>query len=284
MNKIGHWILILFGCLSSLAADVNHVVIYYSGQSEVGLIDSMNSGTIYLTRYSDSKSMEISLSNVYMAYDDQNRLFYVSPSFRDRIDQIEEYSGEVITLEGEHLPFQSFYWNRNFIKPEVFLTTAHDSVYSVALFDISKVELDFSTLNESVAKGFHRSAGLFLGLTAFETLGGWRQSLHHQKLISTAAAKNLGTNAWDNGQKLLPRADIAGIKTTGVRYHSMIISFTLFTAGQMAWDIWRGNRIHYFFPKTVDERFPRSMFHFSFKRWYKKQIAKAKTKLPDLPF
>ncbi len=272
MNKIRSLILILVGGMASLTADVNHVVVYYDGHTEVGLIDSMNAKTLFMTRKYTGQAVSILLKDVYFAYNDFDRLFYVSPSFGDRIDQIEQYSGVVVTLDGERFPFKKFYYNRNFIAPRVYLTTPTDSLFSLSLFSVHHVELDFSTLSLSVAKGFHRSAGLFLGLTAWEILGGWRQSLKHTKLISMTSVNSLASNSWKYGQKLLPRADPAGIHQTGVRFESMILSFSLFTVGQMAWDIWRGNRNHYFFPLDRQERFPRSMYQFSVRRWFRQEL------------
>ncbi|NOZ74372.1 MAG: hypothetical protein GXO90_03205 [FCB group bacterium] len=267
MNKIGQIILLFVLGTTCLLADVNHVVIFFDGHSEVGLIDSMDLKSIYLTRNTTQEHVALPLNDVYLAYNDYDRLFYVSTSFMSRMDQIEQYSGTIITIDGGKYPFKKFYYNRNFISPEIYVTTSEDSLFSMSLFNIHHIELDYSTLSLSVAKGFHRSAGLFLGYTTLEILGGWRRSLKHTQLISMASANSLGSNMWSSGQKLLPRAELVALHRTGVRYESMILSFSLFTAGQMAWDIWRGNRNHYFFPHDRLERYPRSMFVFSIRQW-----------------
>lgn len=272
MNKIGQRILPFLLGTACLLADVNHVVVFFDGHTEVGLIDSMNSKSIFLTRNTTHQQAVLPLADVYFAYSDYDRLFYVSSSFGSRMDQIEQFSGTVITLDGERLPFQTFYFNRNFISPEVYLTTDTDSLFSMSLFDIHHVELDFSTLSLSVAKGFHRSAGLYLGVTTLQILSGWRRTLKHTQLISMTSAKSLGSNTWEQGQKLLPKADLVALHHTGIRYESMVASFFLFTAGQMAWDIWRENRNHFFFPKNRLERYPHSMFVFSLRDWMNDEI------------
>ena len=59
-----------------LFADVNHVIVYTNGLTDIGLIDSLTADSVYFHDFDIKKYRAEPLKKVYFIYNDFQKLFY----------------------------------------------------------------------------------------------------------------------------------------------------------------------------------------------------------------
>ena len=243
MKHYFHILLLTFVFLydTHMFADVTHVIVYTNGLTDMGLVDSLSSDSVYFHDIDIKKHRAESLKKVYFIYNNFQKLFYISYSLRKQIELTEQRGGILITKNDDTLPFANIHFEMKMDKPKVFLSISSDSVYSFNFLEIKEIKSDITMVENSIQKGFLSTTGIFLAGTVAEIL---------------MDVNNIASQIGD----LLP-----GGKT----YQSMNITVPLSTIGWMVYDLGNDNRTQFFCPVERDQHFPRNMFVFSMKIWTK---------------
>jgi hypothetical protein len=255
----------------SLSAQVKHVIVFTDGTTRMGLIDSLTTDSVYYYDTDREQKEVLSLKKVYFIYNDFNKLFFFSPSLHDRLDYLEERGGMVITTWGDSLPYHQIKFDRHWRDPKIYLDPETDSIRTLNFLDAYSIQADRSVLELSVRRGFCASVGLFLLGTSLEIIGDFRDR-HTGKLLSMTAVRILSSEIWDEGKDLLPKFSPAGLKQTGVTYHSLTFFTPLTTFGWMAYDLYFDKRTQYIRPLDRQHPFPRDMYVFSARRWVHEKL------------
>ena len=243
MKHYFHILILIFAFFWNvyLFADVNHVIVYTNGLTDIGLIDSLSADSVYFHDFDIKKHRAEPLKRVYFIYNDFQKLFYKSYSLRGRIELLEQRGGILKTKNDETFPFEKIHFDMKMEKPHVFLSTSNDSILSLNFLEINEVKSDLTMIENSIRKGFLSSTGIFLVGTVVEIL-----------MDVNSVASQIGD--------LLP-----GGKT----YQAMNLAVPLTTMGWMIYDLCKDTRTQFFCPVERDQHFPRNMFIFSFKNWTK---------------
>ncbi len=256
----------------SRAELVNHVIVSYTGDVTVTFIDSMDNQSVFCNHPVDGPS-EIAIEDVYFIYNDFGKMFYISPSLQYRMDYIEQYGGELVTVDGREFEYSSISFNRNMRQSMVYVITVLDSFVAVPLLEVHRIDTDLAFMERSVRKGFYTAIGGFLTATTFQIIGdyfGNRESGvplgRHIAILSGAV--------WDQGSDLLPKAEIAGLTEHGVTYQSLTFLTPLATMGWMAYDYFFEKKTNYIRPMTTSEPFGKTMKVVTFKNMIKEYIQK----------
>ena len=264
------------------STDVNHVIIKLNGNAYSTLIDSMNSRMIYHTDPETGKSSTIPLKDVYMVFNDFNRLFYISPSFIDRIAYLEDWGGTLETLDGRVYNYSEIRFNKTMTRPEFYLVLESDSARGISLFDVYKIKADKSANELAVKKGFKTSIMLFAAGTTIDI---FRYYLKNKDsgIASLRTFQQLGKGAVVHTTDLLPGYNFLGMNRTGVTYQSVVFGIPAFTMGWMVYDTVVDRRASYFIPHSGVQKFPRNMYFFNLSRIYNNKKAQLRSKLPKMP-
>jgi len=277
--------LLVFSAIVSASTDVNHIVLKFDGSSQVANVDSMSMDEVFTTDPVTGKNYIIPLDQVYMIFNDFNRLFYISPSFQDRIAYLEDWGGSLETLDGTVYHYSSIRFNRAMKEPEMYIVLKSDSARGISLFDIYKLKADESATEISVIRGAKTSVGLFLLGTTFEILGYYFKN-KDTRLISGRTFAHLGKGFAIEVQEFSPGHKALGMKKTGVTYHSLVFGIPLTTMGWMVYDKIVDRRASYFIPHP-DKKYPRNMYFFNYRRifktWKAEKKALIRSKLPPMP-
>ena len=253
------------------------------GTSAVGLIDSMNTESVFITAESAAEQTIYPLKDIYYIYNSFGKLYYISPNYKDRLNLIEERSGFLVTIVGDTINYTSIEIERRMDEPYVYLTTVEDDLaHKLSLFDIHLIRIDASYMEHSVRRGCITGACLMLTGLAMQTLsyyGDRRKNLPDDASLfqkSKIMGGALGTSIMNF---------IPGLSSAGQQYQSVTVILPLSTIGWMAYDLYFDKRTHYFRPLIREDNFPHSMYWFN--PW---RIAKDKVKttlqplLDKLPF
>jgi len=267
---------LLFLLITILSADVSHVIVFTDGTTQIGLIDSMTIDSLYYENYDTQADQTISLKNVYFIYNDFQRIFYTSPSFHYRLDLLEERGGHLVTNSLDSLHYARVRFDRQMIRPVAYLYTETDSLIPVEFLSIHHIRSALSIMEASVRKGFYSSLGVFATATLFEILTGWIDATKDMPFISMDSFLQLAVTTKNEGLDIAPKFTPVSINQTGTQYSSMNILIPLSTMGWMAYDLYFDKRTHYFVPDNRIERFPRSMYYFTLRRWINKYWTEAK--------
>tara|TARA_B110000008_G_C16488993_1_gene371261 strand:- start:99 stop:548 length:450 start_codon:yes stop_codon:yes gene_type:complete len=131
------------------------------------------------------------------------------------------------------------------------------------MFNIEKIETDYSIMYYSIKKGFHYSFYSFLIASTLNVTLNWDKE------------RRAAPQIWDKYNDLFPSIKIIGMRDTGVMYQSFtsLIPFSVFTS--MIYDVYKNKNEFYFTPIYEKKKFGRNMYIFSFKnitRTYSKKI------------
>lgn len=262
-------------------SDVNHVIIRLNGQAIVTLIDSMSSKSIYTSNPETGRNAKIPLKTVYLVFNDFNRIYYLSPSFQDRIDYLEDWGGTLETVNGKIYNYTSIRFNRAMKKPEIHMILESDSARGISLFDVYKIRADKSATELSVIRGFKAGVKVILLGTTIDIVRYYFRN-KDSGLISVVG-KGVAAESGD----LLPGYKFLGMKKTGVTYESVVFGIPAATMGLVIYDTVKGKRTSYFIPRDGTGEYPGNMYYFNPKRiyrnWKKKTISSIKSKIPPLP-
>lgn len=257
-------------CFSGVKAEnVTQVIVEMTGESHVGLIDSISATTVYYQDQDTQLPSTLPLKDVYLIYNEFQRVFYYSPSLIDRMELIEERGGVLTTRDGQEHPYSSLRFNRHMVEPFVYITTATDSFYRVNLLQVYRITSDLSIMETSVKKGLLTTVVPTTGLLLFQISRNWIGGFSDVQIISWENANRLSVIAADEIKKILPRADVAGLSATGTLYEPFVFATPAATMGWMGYDYYMNKGTHYFVPTSRQDKFPRSMFRFSLKHWWK---------------
>ena len=212
--------------------DVKHMIVLFNGKTIVGYVDSLDVANVYY-RLSDSlEPLKLSTWKVYYIYNDFNRVFYYSLSFKENMQRVSNRPGKLFTIDGDTIQYQSILANDDFFKPQFLITTAPDKSIYYSMLDVEKVVTDYSVLEYSVERGAAYSSYLF-GL-AF--------------LIDFRI------------KDFLPQLKFFGMNKTGVTYESFVTLIPGATISSLIWDLWKDKRSFYFTPIFEQKKFGRNMY------------------------
>ena len=259
--------------------EVKHVVVKLDGSTVVGLVDSMDIESVFITVENDSSQETIALNNVYYIYNSYGKLYYTSPSYEDRINLIEERSGFLVKTSGDTIQYTRIEIDRRMDKPYIYLSSADEELaYKISLFDIYLIRTDASYMEHSVRRGFITGTCLVLTGLALQTLSNYgdksgnlpKDASLFQKVKTMGGA--LGTSVMNF---------IPGVSSAGQQYQSLTVILPVSTIGWMVYDFIYDKRTHYFRPMTREEIFPHSMYWFNPKRIIKNKVGKTIQPLLD---
>ena len=260
---------ILLLLLPSLGkAEVSNIVVFFDGSTAITLIDSIEFESLKYIDRDRGDTLRIAKKKAYFVYNDFGRMFYYSPSSYLRMNFLEEYGGFVRMVDGNTIFYDQILFDKKMIRPHVALYQEGDDLQftKVPFQDIHFVRADGSVLRKSVRNGFYTSIGSFTVSMLLQIYSKFNAS----------------------GQ--LIKAVVNGVNTimpgfppekTGSQYHSL----TFFTpAATMAWmmvDLIFDRRTQYFRPLERQKEYPRSMYKFSIKVIFNRQIEKIQHRLKE---
>ena len=259
MKHFSYIFLFVFSYLLSdtTQTDVKHVVIDHNGNTTECFVDSIGYEYFYFIPKDSVDIDSMKLKDVYYIYSDYDRIFYHSWSFGENIKRMENRTGKAFTADGDTLHFINIKFDKDMINPEVFLTTGPGKSKYVSMFDLEKVETDFSIMAYSVERGFFYSFYTFLIAATFEIIASWDKE------------RRMLTQIWDQYDDLLPKVSIIGLnkhKGNGVAYESFTSLIPLTVLISMVYDVYKGKNKFYFSPVYEKREFGRNMHVFSLKQ------------------
>ena len=263
--------------------DVKHIIVNLDGSSVVGLVDSMNTDSVFITPEDDSAHLTIGLNNVYYIYNSFGKLYYISPSYEDRINLIEERSGYLITTIGDTLYYAYIEIDRRMDQPYIYLSSAEEELgQKVSLFDIHLIRSDASYMEHSVRRGFITGTCLVMTGLALQTLSNYGD--RRDKLPDDASlfqkSKTMGSALGTSVKNFIP-----GLSSAGNQFQTLTIIFPVSSIGWMVYDYIFDKRTHYFRSMVREEKFPHSMYWFNPKRIIKNKVKSIKERIMEkLPF
>ncbi len=212
--------------------DVKHMIVLFNGKTIVGYVDSLDVANVYYRLADSLEPLKLPTWKIYYIYNDFNRIFHYSLSFKENMRRISNRPGTVYTIEGDTIPYQSILTNDNFFKPEILVTTAPEKSTYYSMLNVEKVVTDYSVLEYSIERGSAYSSYVF-GLA----------------LLIDLRIKDF-----------LPQLKFFGLNKTGVTYESFVTLIPSATIGSLIWDLWKDKRSFYFTPIYEEKKFGRNMY------------------------
>jgi hypothetical protein len=240
----------------------------FDGSTAITLIDSIEFDSLKYIDRDSGDTLRIAKKKAYFVYNDFGRMFYYSPSSYLRMKFLDEYGGFVRMVNGNTIFYDQILFDKKMIRPHVALYQEGDDLpfTKMPFQDIHFVRADGSVLRKSVRNGFYTSIGSF----------------------TVSMLLQIYSKFSTSGQ--LIKAVVNGVNTimpgfppekTGSQYHSL----TFFTpAATMAWmmiDLIFDRRTQYFRPLEREKEYPRSMYKFSIKVIFNRQIEKIQHRLKE---
>jgi len=240
--------------------DVKHMVVAYKGNTIECFIDSIGYEYLFFTPKDSVDLDSIKLKKIYYAYNDLNRVFYYSWSFEENLRRMENRTGRLFTIKGDTLEFSNIKFYKDMIKPEIFIKKGPERSDFISMFDIEKIETDYSIMSYSVKKGFYYSFYTFIGMTLIEIYSDWDKEM---RVIP---------QVWTQFDDLMPMISIIGLKNTGVTYESLTSLIPISVLASMIYDIIRNKNIFYFSSLYTETNFGRNMYVFSLNNIFENQL------------
>ncbi len=262
------FLLVILG--KTAAEQVNHIIVFYDGKTEVTFIDSMDQENVYC-KAEDTRDTSYALNGVYFIYNDFGKMFYISPSIITRMDYIELYGGTLFSVDQDTILYKTIAFNRNMRNEMVYVTTMADSFIAIPLLEVYRIDTDLAFMEQSVKKGFYTAIGGVLVTTTFQIFS----DFFSQRESGTTLKENFGlisSIVWDQGNDLLPKVSQAGLKENGPTYQSLTFITPLCTIGWMVYDYYFERKSNYFRPLTATSGYPKSMQIVSFTSMVKNLI------------
>ncbi len=233
--------LVIFLFFSALKSendtDVKNMIVFFSGKTVTGLIDSINIGGVYYKEENSTFQEYIPLWKVFYIYNDFNRVFHYSWSFYENMRRINTSSGTIFTIKNDTIEYSEIKVNDDMIRPELYVINEKGQSDFIPLLHVEKIITDYSIMEFSIERGFRLSSTVFL--------------------ISFLMDMRI--------KDFLPRLEYLGLKKTGVTYESLVHIIPLATFSTMIYDYITNKRTFYFTPIDKDEKFGRNMYVFSIK-------------------
>ncbi len=260
------------------------------GTSIVGMVDSMNSESVFITPENMNDQQSLLLDDIYYIYNSFGKLYYISPNYEDRLNLIEERSGFLITTSGDTLNYTLIEIDRRMDEPYVYLATNESDLgHKISLFDVHLIRIDASYMEHSVRRGCITGVCLALtglGLQTLSYYGDRSESLPTDASFFQKA-KTMGGAMGTSIMNFIP-----GLSAAGQQYQSVTLFFPVSSIGWMVYDFYFDKRTHYFRPLIREDQFPHSMYWFNPGRIVKNKVKekfdpigkKLKPILEKLPF
>ena len=256
-----------FGCIfifiisllwsNSSELDVKHMIVGYKGTTTECFVDSIGYQYLYFIPKDSVDSDSIKLKDVYYIYNDFDRVFHYSWSFEENVRRMENRTGKLFTIKGDTLDFIDIQFNKDMIRPEIFVKTGLERSEFISMLDIEKVETDFSIMSYSVERGFYYSFYSFLLLATFDIARQWDKE------------RRAIPQVWDQYNDLMPMLSIIGFNKkegTGVTYQSFTSLIPISVLISMIYDVFKEKNKFYFTPIYEEKEFGRNMYIFSLKQ------------------
>lgn len=250
--------------------NVQHIVMNLDGTSAVGLIDSMNTESIFITAEGTVEQTIYPLKDIYYIYNSFGKLYYTSPNYEDRLNIIEERSGFLVTIDEDTIDYTSIEIERRMDKPYVYLTTEEKTLdHKLSLFDVHFIRIDASYMEHSVRRGCITGACIMLTGLAMQTLShyGDRKKNLPEDATLFQKSKTMGGALGTSIMNFIP-----GLSSAGQQYQSVTVILPLSTIGWVVYDYIYDQRTHYFRPLIREDSFPHSMYWFNPWRIVKNKI------------
>lgn len=259
--------------LFCFAEEVRDVVIFTSGESQVGRVISMTDDRLVFTDTQRLDTAYYDMDQVYFIYNDFGRLLHYSRSLKQRLNIIEQYPGRMVTLAGDTVDYQTIYFDRRMLNPLVY-TSSGDTAETreFPFLEISNVRMSSDRYDVSVKKGCLTGCSTILGLGGFNVIRYFFQEYQGGGIMGSAGFNALSKAAWHSAQDLLPEMPEAGINETGTLFKLGMYLVPLYTTSWIGYDWYFDKRTTYINPGLENREFPRDMFLFSLAEWQKKQI------------
>ena len=251
--------------------DVQHIIVKYNGESVVGYIDSIGYDLIYYTPKDSADIDSMHLRHVYYAYNNYKKIFHYSWSFMENIRMMVDRPATLFTSKGDTILLNKVRFRPDMLQPEVFIQDTSYKSELISLFDIEKINTDYSIMEFSAKRGFFYSFYSFLIATALNPAIKWN-------------SKRLGLEVWDQFDELLPRLSFVGLRDTGKAYESLSFVIPTSVLLSMIYDVWKNKNEFYFTPLMEEKKFKRNMYVFSFKHITKTQLSRIVYKIESTKF
>jgi len=242
---------------STVSTDVKHVVIDHNGNTIECFVDSIGYQYIYYVPKDSVDTDSIKLKKAYYVYSDYDRIYHHSWSFGENIRRMENRTGKAYTIDGDTLDFVNIKFDKDMINPEILLTLGPEKSKYISMFDIERIETDFSIMTYSVKRGFIYSFYTFLLASTLEIALSWDSE------------RRMIPQIWDQYDDLLPMVSVFGLnkqKGTGVAYESLTSLVPLSIIISMVYDLFKEKNKFYFSSVFRGEEFGRNMYVFSIKQ------------------
>ena len=197
-------------------------------------IDSFGYEYVYFIPKDSVDRDSINLNKIYYAYNDFNRIFHYSWSFRENLKRIQNTTGQIFTINGDTINYIDIQFNHDMINPEIFVKTGMKKSEYIDLLKIKRIETDFSILSHAVKRGFYYSYYPFIILTTLDIFLKWDSQRRFVPQI------------WDNYNDLLPGVATIGMKDTGVAYQALTSILPSSVLLSMGYDYIKKKNIFYF--------------------------------------
>jgi len=273
MKQFASIILFIYSCLWSKNDhnDVQHIIVKYNGESIVGYIDSIGYDLLYYTPKDSADTDSMHLRHVYYAYNNYKKIFHYSWSFMENIRMMVDRPATLFTSSGDTIQLNKVRFRPDMLQPEVFIQDTSYKSELISLFDIEKINTDYSIMEFSAKRGFFYSFYSFLIATALNPAIKWN-------------SKRLGLEVWDQFDELLPRLSFVGLRDTGKAYESLSFIIPTSVLLSMIYDVWKNKNEFYFTPLMEEKKFDRNMYVFSFKHITKTQLSRIVYKIEKTKF
>jgi hypothetical protein len=245
--------IISFSRSASGDLDVKHLIVDHKGNTTECFVDSIGYQFLYYIPIDSVDRDSMFIKDIYYAYNDFGKVFHYSWSFQENIRRMSERTGQLFTIDGDTIDFINIKFNDDMIDPEVFINTSVDRSEFISMFNIEKIETDYSIMYYSIKKGFHYSFYSFIIASTLNVTLNWDKERRAVPQI------------WDKYNDLFPSIKMIGMRDTGVMYQSFtsLIPFSVFIS--MIYDMYKDKNEFYFTPIFEEKKFGRNMYIFSFK-------------------
>jgi hypothetical protein len=240
--------------------DVKHMFVKYDGLTNECFIDSIDEEYLYFIPKDSVDKDSILLNDIYYAYNDFGRFFFMSWSFEENLRRIQNTTGTVYLIDGDSINYINIQFNKDMINPEVFIKTGGQTSNYISLFSIKNIKTDFSILNYSVKRGFYYSYYPFIMMTTLDLFLKWDSK------------RRIAPQVWDNYNDLFPSIATIGLQKTGVSYQSFTSVIPVSVLFSMIYDFIKEKNVFHFAPIFREQKFKRNMKIFSLKQLFKNQL------------
>ena len=243
--------------------DVKHLIVDHNGNTKEGYVDSIgNQYLFYIPK--DSVDLDsIKLKNIYYVYNDFDKVFHYSWSFAENVRRMKNRTGKAYTVNGDTVVFKGIVINKDMINPEILLKIGSQKSEYISMFDVERIETDFSIMSYSVKRGFEYSFYAFIIASTIDILTQWDKE------------RRMAPQIWSQYNDLMPMISTIGLNSregTGVTYESFTSLIPLSILISMGYDIFKQKNKFYFTPIYESKKFGRNMRVFSFKQLFKNQL------------